>query len=392
LVSLRSAFARSRGVQVGELQLAHGGALDDELDRFTLANAERVVQLARVLPKDVGAEARVQLDLSIKTPGRVFRAKREGKGDVFFLNGKQIIFYASKVREIDGIRTAGLPLSTIWDDVPSNNVHKEGGVRFPNGKKPEALIKRVIELSTKRGDIVLDSFAGSGTTGAVAHKMGRRWIMVELGDHCTTHVLPRLKAVVDGNDPDGVTRALGWRGGGGFRFYRLAPSLLERDKWGNWVINKTYNKEMLAEAMCKLEGFRYAPSQTAFWQHGQSTERDFIYVTTQTLTHEQLAAISEEVGPERTLLVCCSAFRAKLENLPNLTVKKIPATVLARCEWGKDDYSLNVRNVMGEDVVPDEPLAAASSPEGPATPATRRRKTKAVAVQELLPLNPRGAK
>ena len=121
--------------------------------------------------------------------------------------------------------------------------------------KPERLLYRILTIATSPGDLVLDSFAGSGTTGAVAHKMGRRWIMVELGEHCHTHIIPRLKKVIDGEDPGGVTEAVGWKGGGGFRYYRLAPSLLEKDKWGNWVINKEYNAAMLAEAVCKLEGF-----------------------------------------------------------------------------------------------------------------------------------------
>jgi len=125
----------------------------------------------------------------------------------------------------------------------------------------------------------------------------------------------------------------------------LAPSLLERDKWGNWVINKAYNAAMLAEALCKLEGFVYAPSETVYWQHGHSTERDFIYVTTQHLTHEQLLHLSSDVGPERSLVVMCTAFRGKAEACPNLTIKKIPKTVLSRCEWGRDDYSLEVANL-----------------------------------------------
>lgn len=79
-------------------------------------------------------------------------------------------------------------------------------------------------LATNPGDLVLDSFAGSGTTGAVAHKMGRRWIMVELGEHCHTHIIPRLKKVIDGEDKGGITESVGWQGGGGFRYYRLAPA------------------------------------------------------------------------------------------------------------------------------------------------------------------------
>jgi adenine-specific DNA-methyltransferase len=211
--------------------------------------------------------------------------------------------------------------------------------------KPERLLKRVIEISTNPGDLVLDSFAGSGTTGAVAHKMGRRWIMIELGEHCHTHIIPRLKKVIAGEDPGGISKAVNWQGGGGFRYYSLAPSLLEQDRWGNWVVNKNYNPAMLAEALCKLEGFTYAPSDSQWWNHGYSSEQDFIYVTTQNLSHQQLEELSAEVGGDRSLLVCCAAFRGKPDAFPNLTLKKIPKMVLSRCEWAHDDYSLNVANL-----------------------------------------------
>jgi adenine-specific DNA-methyltransferase len=211
--------------------------------------------------------------------------------------------------------------------------------------KPERLIQRILQLTTDDGDIVLDSFAGSGTTGAVAHKMGRKWIMVELGEHCHTHVAPRLQKVIDGTDQGGISKAVNWKGGGGFRYYHLAPSLLEKDRWGRLVINDEYNAAMLAEAMCKMMGFGYAPSEDHYWMHGNSTESDFIYVTTQTLDQAQLEALAEEVGEKRSLLVCCSAFRAKQDDYPNLTLKKIPHSVLKKCEWGKDDYSLNVQNL-----------------------------------------------
>ena len=248
---------------------------------------------------------------------------------------------------------AGLTPETIWyaEDVGTNDEAKKATLELLYDKsvfdspKPERLLGRILQIATNVNDWVLDSFAGSGTTGAVAHKMGRRWIMVELGEHCHTHIIPRLKKVIDGEDPGGVTETVGWKGGGGFRYYRLAPSLLEKDKWGNWVINKDYNAAMLAEAVCKLEGFQYAPSDTIYWQHGHSTERDFIYVTTANLGHDQLQQLSDEVGPDRTLLVLCTAFRAKPDRYPNLTVKKIPKTVLSRCEWGHDDYSLRVENL-----------------------------------------------
>jgi adenine-specific DNA-methyltransferase len=232
--------------------------------------------------------------------------------------------------------------------------------------KPERLLQTVLHVATQPGDWVLDSFAGSGTTGAVAHKMGRRWIMAELGEHCHTHIIPRLKKVIDGEDKGGVTESVNWQGGGGFRYYSLAPSLIINDRWGNPVINPEYNAAQLAEALAKLEGFTYAPSEVQWWQHGHSSERDFIYVTTQNLSAEQLQALSDEVGPERSLLVCCSAFHGvtaarAAERWPNLTLKKIPKMVLARCHWGRDDYSLNVTNLPMAEIEKAEPAAHSNS-------------------------------
>lgn len=231
-----------------------------------------------------------------------------------------------------------------------------------NTPKPEKLLMRVLAIATNPGDLVLDSFAGSGTTGAVAHKMGRRWIMVELLDHCFTHIVPRLQKVINGQDRGGVTHATGWQGGGGFRYYELAPTLLDTDRWGNLVINSEYDAAMLSAAMCKLEGFAYAPSETLWWQHGHSSERDFIYVTTQTMSAEQLDALADELGAERSLLVCCGAYRGvtaaqAAQRWPQLTIKKIPKMVKDRCEWGHDDYSLNVANL---------PMAQKQSPATPA--------------------------
>lgn len=239
--------------------------------------------------------------------------------------------------------------------------------------KPERLLQRIIEIATNPGDIVLDSFAGSGTTGAVAHKMGRRWVMVELGKHCETHIVPRLRKVIDGEDSGGISEAAKWKGGGGFRYFRLAPSLLEKDAWNNWIIAKDYyDPAKLAQAVCKLMGFVYQPDEAHYWMQGRSSETDFIYVTTQNLTHEQIAAIAEEVGDERTLLVCCKAFRTNADAFPNLTIRKIPQAVLRKCEWGKDDYSLNVADLQEAPLEPDAPDASAASPK-----AGKKRKDKA---------------
>jgi len=238
------------------------------------------------------------------------------------------------------------PIENFYDLAGQfGNCRNEGGVEFRSGKKPELLLQTVIKHFSNPGDWVLDSFAGSGTTGAVAHKMGRRWVMVELGEHCHTHIIPRLRKVINGEDSGGITEAAGWSGGGGFRYYRLAPSLLNTDKWGNLVINKEFNPDMLSAAVAKLEGYTSAPSDTVYWQHGHSSEKSFIYVTTQHLTREQLTQLNDEVGTSRSLLVCCAAFRGKPENYPNLEIKKIPKAVLAKCEWGHDDYSLRVENL-----------------------------------------------
>uniref|UniRef100_UPI004055D7CF site-specific DNA-methyltransferase n=1 Tax=Alistipes sp. TaxID=1872444 RepID=UPI004055D7CF len=227
-----------------------------------------------------------------------------------------------------------------------NNLTKEGSVVFPNGKKPEYLINRIFNMTSSTGDIVLDSFLGSGTTAAVAQKMGRRYIGVEMGNHAYTHCAVRLKKVIDGTDQGGISKAQNWKGGGGFRFYELAPSLLKEDKFGNLVINKEYNADMLAAAMAKQEGFTYEPSTEHYWKQGYSHESDYIYTTTQFMTVEGLAAIAEQMKEGESSLVCCTAFQKECRSaFPNITIKKIPQMLLGRCQFNKDDYSLNVKIV-----------------------------------------------
>jgi adenine-specific DNA-methyltransferase len=302
--------------------------------------------------------------LKLVERGRLWFGK-DGKGV------PRIIRYLSEVE--------GLVPWTWWphDEVGhTDESKKESQILFGKSDsfstpKPERLIRRIIEIASNPGDLILDSFAGSGTTGAVAHKLNRRWIMVELGEHAHTHVIPRLKKVIDGEDPGGVTEATGWKGGGGFRYFHIATSLLEKDRFGNLIISKQYNAAMLTEAMCKVMGFTYAPSDELYWQQGHSTENDFLYVTTQTLTRDQLAKLSDEVGETRSLLICCAAFRGKADSFPNLTIKKIPSAVLAKCEWGHDDYSLNVANLPKAAPAPE---VLATSEEHPLTPKQARRK------------------
>ena len=241
----------------------------------------------------------------------------------------------------------GTITKTIWgrEEVGDNQEAKREVIAF-NSKdvfstpKPERLIERILSLATNKGDLVLDCFAGSGTTGAVAHKMRRRWIMIELGNHCHTHIIPRQQKVIDGDDLSGITATTNWKGGGGYRYCELAPSLLEKNRLGRFTINKQYNPLDVAEAVCKHTGFKFAPRKSPYWMHGYSTDSDFIYVQPREITTAELQRLSDEVGDQRSLLVMCTAFRADQDAFSNLTIKKIPKTLLNRCEWGRDDYSL----------------------------------------------------
>ena len=265
--------------------------------------------------------------------------------------GKHSTATPSRKTFLCDLNNAGTVPLTIWfySDVGHNHESRNEAKAFNSENpfatpKPERLMQRIIHLSSQPSDLILDSFAGSGTTGAVAHKMGRRWIMVELEDTCHTHIIPRMRKVIDG-EQGGISKSVNWKGGGGFRYYRLGPSLIMTDQWDNPVINLEFNAGMLAEAMCKLEGFDYEPSEEVYWIHGKSTEQDFLYVTTQFMSKEMLTRLSDEVGSERSLLICCSAFRCDPSQFPNLTIKKIPKAVLKKCEWGHDDYSLEIQNL-----------------------------------------------
>ncbi|PWI52072.1 site-specific DNA-methyltransferase [Rhizobium phaseoli] len=327
-------------------------------------------------------EARPNLYFAMRAPdgSEVYPKRQDGSDGAWRWSKNKIEADADRIEWVSGRNgwvpyyriyaepSATRPPETIWphQEVGSNRTSKaEAKACVPDQPpfatpKPERLMERILNISTDPGDIVLDSFAGSGTTGAVAHKLNRRWIMVELGDHAVTHVAPRLRKVIDGSDPGGISSMVEWKGGGGFRFFRLAPSLLKKDRFGNWVISDHYNAPMLAEALCKHLGFTYAPSQdpAEYWRHGHSTETDFIYVTTQSLTYDALKKLSEEVGPKRTLLVCCKAFNAEEDSFSNLTVNKIPHSILAKCEWAHDDYSLRIANLPKAAVLEEAAEAA----------------------------------
>ena len=276
----------------------------------------------------------------------------------------------------------GQVLRSILDDIGTNKTANDETINLfgvNNGfdyPKPESLIQKVLELTTNPSDLVLDSFLGSGTTAAVAHKMGRRYIGIELGEHAKTHCYPRLKAVVNG-EQGGISKAVNWQGGGGFKFYTLAPSLLQKDSFGEWIISKEYNATMLAAAMAKQEGFAYQPHESVYWKQGQSSEADFIFTTTQFLTLRQLQTIAEEMQQGESLLICCKAFQPEaLSKYANITVKKIPQLLLNRCEFGKDDYSFNIVNLPTEESNDEDDFVSEEAIEKTTkTPAERSRST-----------------
>ena len=237
-----------------------------------------------------------------------------------------------------------LPYPSYFDfEAAFNRLGYEGVVEFRNSKKPEALIQLMLEIAnTKAGDLVLDSFLGSGTTAAVAHKMGLRYIGIEMGDHCYTHCKPRLDQVVDG-EQGGISEAVGWRGGGGYKFYELAPTLIVRDKYGNPVFSDRYSAEMLVNAVAKVNGYRYAPDRETFWKQGVSQDGSYIYVTTEYFTTALLDGIAREMNGWERLLVCAPAFDVGLNRrYENITVRKLLDSVLKKCEYGMDNYNLNI--------------------------------------------------
>ena len=209
--------------------------------------------------------------------------------------------------------------------------------------KPERLIQRIIHIASNPGDLVLDSFLGSGTTAAVAQKMGRRWIGVEMGNHAYTHCKVRMDKVIAGEDPGGITKAQNWQGGGGYRFYEVAPTLINKDPFDEYVINEDYDANMLAAAVALHEGFHYQPDGDLFWKQSVGNENSYLFVTTRHLNSPYLDSIKDTMEEDEYLIIACRSFDSGLDKAyDNITVKKIPQMLLERCEFGKADYNLNI--------------------------------------------------
>ena len=240
---------------------------------------------------------------------------------------------------------------TWWasDEVGHNQESKReiiklfGKERIFATPKPERLIERVLTLGSNEGDLVLDSFLGSGTTAAVAHKMGRRYIGIEMGEHAYTHCKKRLDMVVSGEDKGGISKAVDWKGGGGYRFYELAPTLVNKDEFGEYVINPEYSADMLAAAMALHEGYTYQPDSNIFWKQSHGSENAYLFVTTRHLNAAFMQSIVGTMQENESLVIACCSFDKGVEKInPHITVKKIPQMLLERCEFDKSDYNLNI--------------------------------------------------
>lgn len=196
--------------------------------------------------------------------------------------------------------------------------------------KPESLIKRILELCTKEGDLILDSFLGSGTTAGVAHKMGRKWIGIELGDHCYTHCKVRLDMVIEG-EQGGISKEVDWQGGGGYKFYELAePLLVKNTALPVYQINPSYTWDMVCEAICKIEGFTYEPSGEF---QGYSSENRFIHITEEFVNTKYVMSVMKTLGEKQSLLIYCKKNQAGMILPENVEVKKIPKDLLDKCNF-----------------------------------------------------------
>lgn len=377
-IPLLQAFALKVGIKHTQLKKHFGDEYEAKLCEFIYANPDRVIRFASLDDKSISKEALIRKKESLENRGQVFLMEREEKRPYYIYNGGIILFARDRLQTIDGKLSFSEPLTDIWDDVLPNDLHNEGGVEFRKGKKPEKLIQRILTLASNENDIVLDSFLGSGTTAAVATKMNRQWIGIELGEHAITHCVPRLQSVVEG-EQRGISKAVNWKGGGGFKFYTLAPSLIQKDKYGNDIINPLYNPNMLAAAMAKQEGFHYSPHENTYWKQGYSTEKDFIYTTTQFFTASMLDRIAEEMQGTESLLICCKGFAAACKaRHKNITIKKIPQMLYGRCEFGKEDYSLNIVNLPHDETpgsgTENDELEIAEETTGKAKSKSKKKK------------------
>jgi adenine-specific DNA-methyltransferase len=339
---LPDVFARTQGYEDAKKarKAMSAAKFKEAMFSFALENNKHIVRFAIPNYEGVSKAARELIDKS-KEDKAIHHLPRDHHLDMYFVNGQRILFLSDRMQPLEDPEEGedGKPkeeqapalaekLTNFWDDIPWQGIAREGGVEFKKNKKPEKLLQRIIALGTEKGDLVLDSFAGSGTTGAVAHKMGRHWIMVELGEHAETLALPRLKSVVAGSDKSGVTKAEGWQGGGGFRYLTLAAPLLSREpELGMLVLDPAYTNGLLLAAVCLREGF--TPTGDAVL-HGQGGERTFAHVTEEFVTTDYLEGVAANLPDGGSLTVYCLARDSELALPENVVVRKLPGDLANR--------------------------------------------------------------
>lgn len=187
---------------------------NQKVSQFAITNAASVFQ-STAIGDDAGAKAVECRERSKIERDKVFKVERDNHYTIFVYNGREMAFYANKIRIIDGEKSPSILLSNIWMDTPYEGIAKEGNVTLKGGKKPEKLLKRIIEMATNEGDLVLDFFMGSGTTCAVAHKLKRRYIGIDQLDYGDNDAIGRLESVING-DTTGISSSVKWIGGGSF--------------------------------------------------------------------------------------------------------------------------------------------------------------------------------
>ncbi len=310
--------------------------------KFIIEHKKNICRLVNSIPKNLKT-------LSLEHPNEIVSID-DGNNVRYAYNGGRISFLESSINNINGEEKFTQLLGDLWTDIDFQNTQNEGGVSFPANKKPEALIRRVLDMFTDEGDYVLDSFLGSGTTAAVANKMNRKWIGIEMGDHVYTHCIVRLNNVIDGKDKSGISKYIDYKPSGGYKFYELAPSLLNKDKYNNWIISDEYDADMLAEAMAKHNGFKYIKDQDVFYKQGYSTEKDFIFTTTNFVNLKYLDMLHELMEEDETLLICCKTYQEECDNrYNNISLQKIPQSILKKYEFGDVDYTLNIEDEIIEE-------------------------------------------
>jgi len=261
------------------------------------------------------------------------RGKYKDQETTLYYSNCELLSWLKDTSSVEnGKITKSQKMTTLWKhgEIPKADIANEGGVYFPRSKKPEQLLKRIIEMSTKEGDYVLDSFLGSGTTAATAHKMGRKWIGIEMGEHAYSHCQKRLCNVIDG-EQTGISKSVNWHGGGGFKFYELAePLLVKNTVLPIYQINPSYTWDMVCEAICKIEGFTYEPSGEF---QGYSSENRFIHVTGEFVNTKYVMSVMKTLGEKQSLLIYCKKNQADMILPENVEVKKIPKDLLEKCNF-----------------------------------------------------------